>query len=1021
MRHGGPAAPAPVAELARDAMALGLAALASDAAPTEALRWLERAHRLAPQDPNVMLTLASACLADDPARAAALFQGVADRHDVRQAWLGLGVARLRLAGADAAAGPVAALLSRFAFAADSVALAEAVGGRPDSPGWCALRSDGRLEIHAAAAAPTHVLLDGKRLRGVALPAGWERHRTIEVRAGDVPLFGSPIEVGAIRRIEGCVEACADGISGWAWHPHDPDTPPVLELRDGSGRRLRQVCAADETTVSGTGPLARSRAFRLSRTDLRGIAGPVHIGGPDGTDLLGSPLDPGIDEASHIAGALHLAKLYPAGPAANARHSGRGGSPSGPTVLPLRADAPAPARPVGADHRQRAVSIVIAVDNGGPAALESLNSVLASLPDDARVLVVGGGRADPDFAAALDRLRRRRNVAVLRQTRTPGLPAAAYAGIRAAKGRDVVLLSGTTLVPFGWLDRLRAAAYSAPDIGTVTPLSNEAGLLSYPGPAGMAAPDQTATNQLDRTAAGANPGAVIDIPVGGHFCLYLRRDCLNAVGSFRADRFAQGHGEATDFCLRARRLGWRNVAAAGVFVAQAGGTRPDAGAMHLQARNDRIIEQLHPGYQALIENVRARDPLAEARRRIDLHRWRARGRGWAGSAILITHDAGGGVEQRLSLSIARHEQAGRRPIVLRPSQTVQGDPAIAVRDGAQDDLPNLVYAMPQDLPALLRLLRAAKPGVIEAHHFADYAPAVYDLVRHLGVPYDVYVHDYAWFCPRVSLVGANGRYCGEPDLPDCEACVADHGHFLQEDITVAALRSRSAAFLAAARRVVVPSDDTGLRMRRHFEALATLTEPHEDDAALPVAAPSSAGRNERRRTSVCVVGAIGMHKGYDVLLACARDAARRDLDLEFVVVGHTIDDARMLATGRVFVTGRFEPHEAVDLIAEQNADIGFVASICPETWCLSLGEIWRAGLPAAAFDIGAPAERIRTTGRGIVLPLGLSASAINNALVAATWTTAHECSTLTAGPHEADGKCVSRARRKATRFSCPRSF
>jgi hypothetical protein len=97
---------------------------------------------------------------------------------------------------------------------------------------------------------------------------------------------------------------------------------------------------------------------------------------------------------------------------------------------------------------------------------------------------------------------------------------------------------------------------------------------------------------------------------------------------------------------------------------------------------------------------------------------------------------------------------------------------------------------------------------------------------------------------------------------------------------------------------------------------------------------------------------------------------------------------MLATGRVFVTGRFEPDEAVGLIAGQNARIGFVASICPETWCLSLGDIWRAGLPAAAFDIGAPAERIRRSGRGIVLPLGLSASAINNTLLAAMWTAEH---------------------------------
>ena len=58
------------------------------------------------------------------------------------------------------------------------------------------------------------------------------------------------------------------------------------------------------------------------------------------------------------------------------------------------------------------------------------------------------------------------------------------------------------------------------------------------------------------------------------------------------------------------------------------------------------------------------------------------------------------------------------------------------------------------------------------------------------------------------------------------------------------------------------------------------------------------------------------------------------------------------------------------------------SIFPETWCLSLAEAWRAGLRVVAFDIGAQAERIRRTGRGILLPLGLPARAINNALLAA---------------------------------------
>ena len=134
--------------------------------------------------------------------------------------------------------------------------------------------------------------------------------------------------------------------------------------------------------------------------------------------------------------------------------------------------------------------------------------------------------------------------------------------------------------------------------------------------------------------------------------------------------------------------------------------------------------------------------------------------------------------------------------------------------------------------------------------------------------------------------------------------------------------------------------------------------------------------------VCVVGAIGIHKGYQVVLDCARDAAERRLPLEFVVVGHTIDDRRLLATRRVFVTGSYAADEAVTLIKAQNATLAMLPSIFPETWCLSLAEAWRAGLRVAAFDIGAQAERIRRTGRGILLPLGLPAHAINNALLAA---------------------------------------
>ena len=181
-------------------------------------------------------------------------------------------------------------------------------------------------------------------------------------------------------------------------------------------------------------------------------------------------------------------------------------------------------------------------------------------------------------------------------------------------------------------------------------------------------------------------------------------------------------------------------------------------------------------------------------------------------------------------------------------------------------------------------------------------------------------------------------------------------------------------------MIVPSEDAASSHPPPLPGVRPVVQPHEDDAAF---ARAAAGTSPPERGRVCVVGAIGIHKGYEVVLDCARDAAERRLPLEFVVVGHTIDD-RATAGHRPRLRHRRlpAPDEAVALIKAQNAALALLPSICPETWCLSLGEAWRAGLRVVAFDIGAQAERIRRTGRGLVLPLGLPPPAINNALIAA---------------------------------------
>ncbi len=104
---------------------------------------------------------------------------------------------------------------------------------------------------------------------------------------------------------------------------------------------------------------------------------------------------------------------------------------------------------------------------------------------------------------------------------------------------------------------------------------------------------------------------------------------------------------------------------------------------------------------------------------------------------------------------------------------------------------------------------------------------------------------------------------------------------------------------------------------------------------------------------------------------------RGLAIEFVVVGHTEDDARLVKTGKVFVTGPYIEGEASHLLRRERPDVVFMASVWPETWSYALDEVLAVGIPVVAFDLGAVAERLRAATRGELLPLTLSPRRIND--------------------------------------------
>ncbi len=1018
--------------------------------PEEARRWLERAHRLAPDSSTVTFPLAVARLScGDPDGAIRLLLPLLRRFDLREGWILLGAARLSANAPDEAAAAIAEALRRHAPDRSVAGLLTEIARSAGWPGWCGLSGDGTLKLDRPAGlmraeTALHISLDGVAVRAkgrgerVSLPPGWERAASIAVSRGGRALLGSPIDVAAILRTEGFVEAVDGELTGWIWHPGEPERTPVVTLTDCAGRSVALAMERLAELPTAESPLARPRLLSLDPARLgrlRLADGPVALHGSDGRALAGSPLDPGLERRA--AGALAAIQAVASRTVVLAR---AGLAAPGASAAALVADIgmpppflPVPASLVGTRPTvgpARPVDVVVPVYRHLRRTLDCLESVLASLaPGDraanragdrhglagTRLVVVEDASPEAALAEALMAMAAAGRIVLIRRPANGGYPASANDGIAACQDRDVVLLNADTLVAPGWLEALRRAAYSAPDVGTATPLSNEATILSYPDQrARNPAPDLAGTRRMTALAAEANGDRVEEIPTGHGFCLYLRRDCLDQAGLLREDLFAQGYGEENDFCLRARHLGWRHVAALGAYVAHEGNVSFGAARTDLMRRNLEILNRLHPGYDALIQAHLASDPLAPARFRLDMARWTRLRRDLPGSvrtaggerrraALLLTHRQGGGVEKVVRERARQLRAQGKRPIVLRP----EGETVLLSDLSVEESFPNLRFTLPAQFEQLAALL--AEDGVEEAewHHLLGHHPALRGLCARLGVPYDAYIHDYAWFCQRIALVGPQGRYCGEPDPSGCESCIAAQGSNFTEQIGVRALLKRSARELADARRVVAPSEDAARRIARHFPGIRPVVVPWEDDrpdlslerlasmsslgprASVAARAatlarvspgPGAGPAPDVRPARIVVIGGIGREKGYDVLLDCLADAGARALPLEFVVVGHTPDDMALIDLGCVFVTGEYRDEDAVALIAEQQADLAFLPSIWPETWCFTLSLAWRAGLPAAVFDIGAQADRIRAAGRGMVLPLGLPVADLNTVLL-----------------------------------------
>jgi len=230
---------------------------------------------------------------------------------------------------------------------------------------------------------------------------------------------------------------------------------------------------------------------------------------------------------------------------------------------------------------------------------------------------------------------------------------------------------------------------------------------------------------------------------------------------------------------------------------------------------------------------------------------------------------------------------------------------------------------------------------------------------------VLVHDFFLVCPSHFLINDAAQHCHIPDMSVCVNCLQRNQQgftslFLDRDMPK--WRSIWGSLLAVADEIVTFSDNSSkllLKAYPQIQGAKISVVPHKVNHLT--------GKLPRITNTNClcigVIGQIGFHKGAVFVQALALEVKRRGLDLKIIVIGAI--EARC-EPSVLSQTGPYKHVDLPDLIEKTGVNVFLFPSIWPETFSYVVHELVDMDLPVASFNLGAPAERLASYPKGLVL-------------------------------------------------------
>ena len=538
------------------------------------------------------------------------------------------------------------------------------------------------------------------------------------------------------------------------------------------------------------------------------------------------------------------------------------------------------------HLTKQINIIVPVYAGRTDTLDCLDAIKASNNHKAyRVVVVDDASPDSMLTNALKERAQRNEITLICRPINAGFSGAVNTALALDSSRDVILLNADTLVFGDWLDRLHDAAYQCSTIGTVTPISNFGELLSYPKTMHnnqiFAIKDAA---QIDQSFKNLGSNVPITIPTGVGFCLYIKRETLNAVGFFDEATFGRGYGEDTDFCLRVHQAGFRNVCAANTYIVHWGSRSFGHEKKYLVDQNIPRIHIRYSQHAEEYEQFLADKPLNDLYRKLQRHLLAQLAPPY--HAILYTHTSK--PHQGVTFTLI--------PLEIKTDQW-----RVNLMVSGISGIDTINYDWPKQALELREDILAAGFKHIDFNSLGHWPFEIINQLTDGFIPYQLNFVDYSGYCPRKYRLVANAVLCNDPlDNSACHRCVAELGPLVYGYVDIDSWHKRSENLLAHATKISALTTDMAQAYRRRFTGFKELKLTNKPVKQTPPILKLSRHANNTIR--IAVLKASSLEEGYLQLIEHARQAEQQELSVEFMVLGDTLNNQKLQALANVFLLG-----------------------------------------------------------------------------------------------------------------------